>query len=62
MQIVPFFTSSDFSHIYDDTNTLVGSYLDKVHIVPYIYQKHFPIPDDALPNGSKALFPFSPRN
>ena len=56
VQIVPFSTSSDFSHIYEDTNTLVGSYLDSVQIVPYNHQKHHPIPADALPNESMALF------
>ena len=59
MQIVPFFTSSDFSHIYEDTNTLVGSYLDSVQIVPYNHQKHHPIPADALPNDSEALLVIS---
>ena len=37
--------------MYEDTNTLVGSYLRSVQIVQY---KH-PLPADALPNDSEAL-------
>ena len=60
MQIVPFFTSSDFSHINEDTNTLVGSYLDSVYRVPYYHQKHHPIRAGALPNDSEALLSLDP--
>ena len=49
------FTSSAFSQIYEDTNTLVRSYLDNMQIVPYIHQKFHPIPANALPNDSEAL-------
>ena len=41
VQLVPFFTSSDFSHVYEDTNILVGSYLDSVQIVPFLTSSGF---------------------
>ena len=45
--------------MYEDMNTLVGSYLDSAQIVPYNQQKHHPIPTDALPNDSDALLVIS---
>ena len=55
VQIVPFFTSSGFSHIYEDTNTLVRSYFDTVQIVPYNHKKHHTLPADVLPSASEDL-------
>ena len=44
------------SYRYDDTITLVCSYLYIMQIVPLNLQKHHPIPADDLPNDSEALF------